>query len=386
MHIGIDAHAIGAQQGGNETYIKQLITALAEIDSTNRYSLYLANAQAANEWRAGFAQAHPNFEIRQIPQPTPLVRVPLYLAYELRRRPVDVLHVQYTAPPFCPVPVVATIHDLAFEHLPETFTRRGAWQLKMTVRRTAQRAARIATVSEYSRQDLLRTYNLPPEKVAVTYNGIAAHFTPTPSTPNEAAQLKTRFGITREFILAVGSLQPRKNLVRLIQAYAKLRTEHPAFTQQLVIVGRKLWLHHEIFAEVARQPWAADVILTGYVADEDLPPLYRAAAVFAYPSIFEGFGLPPLEAMACGTPVLTSNNSCLPEVVGTAALTVDPYDEAALANGLLRVLEEAPLRARLRAAGPERAKLFTWRVAAEKTLELYQASAVASFSRRQKER
>lgn len=390
MHIGIDAHAIGAQQGGNETYIKQLITALAEIDRTNRYSLYLANTQAVAEWRAGFAQAHPNFEIRQIPQPTPLVRVPLYLAYELRRRPVDVLHVQYTAPPFCPVPVVATIHDLAFEHLPETFTRRGAWQLKMTVRRTAQRAARVATVSEYSRQDLLRTYNLPPEKVAVTYNGIAAHFNPTPLAPDEAAQLKTRFGITREFILAVGSLQPRKNLVRLIRAYARLRTERPAFTQQLVIVGRKLWLHHEIFAEVARQPWAADVILTGYVTDEELPPLYRAAAVFAYPSIFEGFGLPPLEAMACGTPVLTSNNSCLPEVVGTAALTVDPYDEAALADGLLRVLQDESLRARLRAAGPARAKSFTWRAAAEKTLELYQSSFAAGFSAsvagRQKER
>jgi glycosyltransferase involved in cell wall biosynthesis len=374
MHIGIDAHAIGAQQGGNETYIKHLITALAALDSRNRYSLYLANAPAAVEWGAGFAQAHPNFTIRQIPQPTPLVRVPVYLAYELRRRPVDVLHVQYTAPPFCPAPIVATIHDLAFEHLPETFTRRGAWQLKMTVRRTAQRAARIATVSEYSRQDLLRTYRLPPEKIAVTYNGIAAHFTPTVAVPDEAAQIRQRFGITRDFILAVGSLQPRKNLVRLIRAYAKLRAEQPDFAQQLVIVGRKLWLHHEIFAEVARQPWATDVILTGYVADEDLPPLYRAAAVFAYPSIFEGFGLPPLEAMACGTPVVTSNNSCLPEVVGTAALMVDPFDETALATGLLRALQDKALRAQLRAEGPLRAKRFTWKEAAETTLQLYQAS------------
>ncbi len=382
MHIGIDAHAIGAQQGGNETYIKQLIIALAELDSTNRYTLYLANAQAAAAWRAGFARAHPNFEIRQIPQPTPLVRVPLYLAYELRRHPVDVLHVQFTAPPFCAAPVLATIHDLAFEHLPETFTRRGAWQLKLTVRRTAQRATRIATVSEYSRQDLLRTYKLPPEKVVVTYNGSAAHFTPTPTTPDEAAQLKARFGITRDFILTVGSLQPRKNLVRLIRAYARLRAERPAFTQQLVIVGRKLWLHHEIFAEVARQPWAADVILTGYVADEDLPSLYRAAAVFAYPSLFEGFGLPPLEALACGTPVVTSNNTCLPEIVGTAALTVDPYDEAALADGLLRVLQDETLCGQLRAAGPERAKLFTWRAAAEKTLQLYQACFAASIERR----
>lgn len=373
MHIGIDAHAIGAQQGGNETYIKQLITALAELDSKNRYSLYLANAQAVAEWRGEFARAHPNFDIRQIPQPTPLVRVPLYLAYELRRRPVDLLHVQFTAPPFCPVPVIASIHDLSFEHLPETFTRRGAWQLQLTVRRTAQRAARVVTISEYSRQDLIQTYRLPPEKVALTPLAPAPLYSQMPATPDEATQIKLRYGIAREFILAVGSLQPRKNLVRLIRAYARLRAERPDFTTQLVIVGRKLWLHDEIFAEVARQPWAEDVILTGYVPEEELPALYRAAAVFAYPSIFEGFGLPPLEAMACGTPVITSNTTSLPEVVGEAALTFDPYDEASLAECLLRALCDEALRTLLKVAGPARARQFTWRNTAEKTLRLYQA-------------
>jgi glycosyltransferase involved in cell wall biosynthesis len=374
MHIGIDAHAIGAQQGGNETYIKNLIRALAALDGTNRYTIYLANAQASAAWRDGFARQHPNFTIRQIPQPTPLVRVPVFLAYELRRRPVDVLHVQYTAPPFCPAPVVATIHDLAFEHLPETFTRRGAFQLQLTVRRTARRAARIATVSEFSRQDLLRTYGLAPDKVAVTHNGLEPQFTPTPQSANEAETLRQRFGITRDFVLAVGSLQPRKNLVRLIRAYSRLRREQPDFKAQLVIVGRKLWLHHEIFAEIGRQPWAQDVILTGYVADEDLPPLYRAATVFVYPSLFEGFGLPPLEAMACGTPVITSNNSSLPEVVGEAALLIDAQDEAALAQAILQTVNDTALRTRLRSAGLERAQLFTWQAAAEKTLALYQAS------------
>src|SRR5262249_41032100 len=150
---------------------------------------------------------------------------------------------------------VATIHDLAFEHLPETFTRRGSMQLKLTVRRTARRAARIATVSEYSRQDLLRTYRLPPEKVAVTYNGIWPHFTAPPASSNEADEIRSRFGISRDFLLTVGSLQPRKNLVRLIRTYAKLRGERPGLAPQLVIVGRKLWLADEIFAEVRRQQW-----------------------------------------------------------------------------------------------------------------------------------
>jgi glycosyltransferase involved in cell wall biosynthesis len=372
MHIGIDAHAIGARQGGNETYIRSLIKSLAEIDGENRYTIYLANAHAADQWRDRFANQYKNFSVRLLPPPTPLVRVPVFLAYELFRRPVDVLHVQYTAPPFCRVPVVATVHDLAFEHMPETFTRRGSFQLKLTVRRTAKKAARIATVSEYSRQDLLSTYKLPPEKVVVTYNGIESHFTPRPASPNEAEEIRARFGVERDFLLAVGSLQPRKNLVRLIRAYAKLRGEREDFTHQLVIVGRRLWLAHEIFDEVKRQRWADDVILTGYVADEDLPALYRVASAFVYPSLFEGFGLPPLEAMACGTPVVTSGVSSLPEVTSDAALLIDPNDEQALASALIEILNNERLRAELREKGIAQAGKFTWRDAAEKTLKLYQ--------------
>jgi glycosyltransferase involved in cell wall biosynthesis len=371
MHIGIDAHAIGAQQGGNETYIRNLIKSLAEVDGENRYTIYLANARAAALWRDGFANQFKNFTIRLLPPPTPLVRVPVFLAYELLKRPVDVLHVQYTAPPFCRVPVIVTIHDLAFEHLPETFTRRGSFQLKLTVRRTAKKAARIATVSEFSRQDLIRTYHLPPEKVTVTYNGIESHFTPQPKSPGESAEIRQRFGIARDFLLAVGSLQPRKNLVRLIRAYAKLRNENENFTRQLVVVGRKLWLTDEIFAEVKKQRWADDVILTGYVADEDLPALYRSASAFVYPSLFEGFGLPPLEAMACGAPVVTSDTSSLPEVTGDAALLIDPRDEQSLVNALIEVVNNQPLRARLREKGIAQAGKFTWREAAEKTLRLY---------------
>jgi glycosyltransferase involved in cell wall biosynthesis len=372
MRIGIDAHAIGARQGGNETYIRGLIKSLAEIDGDNLYTIYLANAAAAARWREGFTNRYKNFSVRLLPPPTPLVRVPVYLTYELFRRPVDVLHVQYTAPPFCRVPVVVTIHDLAFERMPETFTRRGSFQLKLTVRRTAKKAARIATVSEYSRQDLLNIYNLPPEKVAVTYNGVESGFTPRPSTPNEAEEVRRRFGVSRDFLLAVGSLQPRKNLVRLIQAYARLRSERKDFSPQLVIVGRKLWLANEIFDEVKRQRWADDVILTGYVADEDLPALYRAARAFVYPSLFEGFGLPPLEAMACGTPVVTSDVSSLPEITGDAALLIDPNDERALANSLIEIVNNDRLREELREKGIHQAKKFTWRDAAEKTLRLYQ--------------
>ncbi len=145
----------------------------------------------------------------------------------------------------------------------------------------------------------------------------------------------------------------------------------------MVIVGRKLWLTDEIFAEVRRQRWAEDVILTGYVTDEDLPKLYRVATAFVYPSLFEGFGLPPVEAMACGTPVVTSNTSSPPEVVGEAALLIDPCDVQALTSAISQIVGDQPLRAKLRAQGIEQARKFTWRAAAEKTLQLYQESFAA---------
>lgn len=369
MHIGIDAHAIGAQQGGNETYIRNLIVALAELDQTHQYTLYFSAAQAAEVWRNRYA----NFAVRLLPPPTPLVRVPLALALELRRRPVDVLHVQYTAPPFCPAPVVTTIHDLAFEHLPETFTRRGKAQLRLTVRRTARQAAHILTVSEFSRQDILKTYGIPPDKVTVTHNGCEAQFTPHPTSEREAETIKQKFGITRDYLLAVGSLQPRKNLVRLLRAYAQLREQQPGFQLQLVIVGRQLWLYQEILREIRQQNFAADVIVTGYADDEDLPALYRSAVALVYPSLFEGFGLPPLEAMACGTPVITSDSSSLPEVVGDAGILVNPYDEGELAQAMWRITNDAARRAQLRQAGLQQAQRFTWAAAAAKTWAVYQA-------------
>ncbi len=380
MHIGIDAHAIGARQGGNETYIRNLIVALARLDRRNRYTIYLANRAAASYWRDYFARDNSNFQVRMLPPPTPLVRAPVALAVELRRRPVDLLHVQYTAPPFCPAPVIATIHDLAFEHYPETFTRRGSWQMKLTVRRTAQRAARIVTVSEFSRQDLIGTYRLPPEKVVVTYNGVEERFSPETRDPDEALKIRRPYGIEGEYLLAVGSLQPRKNLQRLIRAYGQLRGAHPDLGHRLVIAGRELWLTSEIYREVKREPWARDIIFTGYVSDEDLPALYRHASALVYPSIFEGFGLPPLEAMACGTPVVASNTGSLPEICGTAARLIDPYDVVSIEKGILDVIKDESLRARLREAGIGQAARYSWRAAAEQTLTLYQ-EALASSTR-----
>src|SRR5438874_11744293 len=164
LHIAIDTHSVGAQLGGNESYATNLIEALAEIDKTNSYTLYVTKQTAVDR----FANRWPNFKVKRTLPHTPLVRIPLTLSKELRRHPVDVLHVQYTAPPFAPCPIVVTIHDLSFEHLPETFNRRSWMQLRLTVRSTARRAAQIITVSEYSRQDIIKTYGISPEVISVT--------------------------------------------------------------------------------------------------------------------------------------------------------------------------------------------------------------------------
>ena len=369
MHIAIDAHTVGTGLAGNETYAANLIEALAEVDAENRYTVYVTKQEAFER----FAGRWPNVSVRRTLPHTPLVRVPFTLSAELRRRPVDLLHVQYTAPPFAPCPVVATVHDLSFEHLPETFKRRSWMQLRLTVRRTARRAAHVITPSESTRRDIVTTYAIRPERVSVIPLAAAEHFRPV-TDKEELARALARYGIRGEYVLAVGSIQPRKNLARLVAAYADLRRKRPRSNlPQLVLVGRQAWLYGETLRAVEDEGVRDSTILTGYVSEPDLPALYSGALCFAYPSYFEGFGLPPLEAMRCGTPVITGNLTSLPEVVGDAGLLVDPFDTGALASALARLLDDAHLRAELRARSLARARLFDWRETARRTLEVYRS-------------
>jgi glycosyltransferase involved in cell wall biosynthesis len=374
MHIAIDAHSVGTQLGGNETYATNLIEALAAIDQINRYTLFVTKPSAIER----FANRWPNFTVKQTLPHTPIVRIPITLSAELRKNPVDVLHVQYTAPPLCPCPIVTTIHDLAFEHLPETFKRRSWMQLRITVRHTARRAAEIITVSEYSRQDICATYGISPERVTVTPEAASAEFVPI---TNEAAlqNVRRKYGIERDYLLALGSIQPRKNLVRLIEAYAYLCESHPGRELPLlVIAGKRAWLENEVFRVAKTSAASRDVIFTGYVPDSALPALYSGALCFIYPSYFEGFGLPPLEAMKCGTPVIAGNRTSLPEVVGGAGLLIDPFDSRSIADGIAQLLFNPNVRADLGRRGLERAQLFDWQNTAKQTLQVYERAALNS--------
>jgi glycosyltransferase involved in cell wall biosynthesis len=366
MRIGIDAHAIGSRTAGNETYIKNLIAALAEIDSENQYVLFFTREDVANEW----VGRYKNFSVHLVKPHNRYLRIPVSLPLAVLQSGVDLLHVQYTAPPVCFKPVVTTIHDLSFEHLPEFYTPRERYLFHLAISFTARRAARILTVSEYSRQDLLTTYHLSPEKVVVTPDAIGSQFGPV-RDPEKITAVKKKYRIEKDYLLSVGTLQPRKNIVRLIKAYDALRSSDDEFAHQLVIVGRKGWLYQDIFRVAQGSRHLSDILFTGYVDEEDLPALYNGATAFVYPSIFEGFGLPVLEAMACGTPVVTSNSSSLPEVVGDAGLTVDPYDELAIQKAIQRVVFDEVLRQKLVKRGLAQAQKFSWQKTAEMTLNVY---------------
>ncbi|MDT5295473.1 MAG: hypothetical protein QOJ76_2353, partial [Acidobacteriota bacterium] len=239
MHIAIDAHSVGTGLAGNETYAANLVEALAEVGGENLYTVYVTRPEAFER----FAQRWPHVTARRTLPHTPLVRIPVTLSAELRRRPVDLLHVQYTAPPLAPCPVVATIHDLSFEHLPETFKRRSRMQLRFTVRRTARAAAHVIAPSEFTRRDLIETYGLDPERVSAIPLGVAPHFRPVDDA-GRRERVRRLYGIRGEYVLAVGSIQPRKNLGRLVRAYSALRGERGRSNlPQLVLVGKQAWLY-----------------------------------------------------------------------------------------------------------------------------------------------
>jgi glycosyltransferase involved in cell wall biosynthesis len=382
LRIAIDAHSVGTGLGGNESYATNLIEALAEIDAVNSYTLYVTRRAAVER----FSDRWPNFSVRATLPHTPLIRIPLTLSAELRRNPVDVLHVQFTAPPFSPCPVVVSIHDLSFEHLPQTFKWRSRKQLRITVRRSAREAAQVIALSEYARDDIINTYGVERERVSVIPLAAAAHFRPV-KDEQELQRVRQTYGIEGEYILSVGAIQPRKNLRRLVAAYASLRRARPEGNlPKLVLVGKCAWLYDETLRSIKDLEISNSVVLTGYVPETDLPALYSGALCFVYPSYFEGFGLPPLEAMQCGTPVIVGDQTSLPEVVGDAGVLVDPFDVNDIAAAIEKVIFDSEVRAQLRVKGRERAGLFDWRETARQTLAVYQKAAPREMSPTSKSR
>lgn len=371
MRIAVNAHLLAHthsfRRAGVSHYIEQVLLHLAQIDRANHYTVYTTRGldQAALGLPANFV-VKPS----RLPTINPRVRIPWEqgIAPLLLRNTADLYHgCLNVAPLLSPVPTVITIHDLAFIRFPQTFRAYNRIYLDLATRLSARRASRILAVSEHTKREVVGLLGIPPERVIVTPNAARSHF--RPPAPAAIEQLRARHGLPERFVLYVGTLEPRKNLTTLLEAFALVSRSVP--DAPLLIGGGKGWMYEPIFARLEQLNLRDRVKFAGYLPEEELPLWYAAATVFVFPSIYEGFGMPPLEAMACGTPVITSNTSSLPEVVGDAGLMVAPTDPVALAEAIRRVLVDADLRTELRQRGLARARRFSWADTAAKTLVAY---------------
>jgi glycosyltransferase involved in cell wall biosynthesis len=364
MRVAIDARKL--HDFGIGTYIRNLLRQLARIDHDTEYVLLCCEADLGVA-----AQLGPNFRAVLEPSPNYSIREQLHVPWVLRRERPDLYHApHYVLPVAVSCSSVVTIHDCIHLMFPQYLPNRRAYAYARTqMWAAAHRSDCILTVSDASKRDILQLFNVPPEKIVVVYNAIDSHFSLTPAA-DAIARVRERYQLNQQFVLYVGNIKPHKNLVRLIEAFNDLRTGELE-ELKLVIIGDEISKLPALRRAVHRHKLHKHVRFLGYVPDDQLAVLYRLAAVFVFPSLYEGFGLPPLEAMASGTPVVTSNVSSLPEVVGDAAILVDPHDVGSIVDGLRRVLTD-PVRADdMRRKGLERAREFSWERSVSKTLEVY---------------
>jgi glycosyltransferase involved in cell wall biosynthesis len=367
MRVAIDTRKI--HDFGIGTYIRNLLRQLARIDRETEYVLLCREPDLGIA-----AQLGPNFRSVREPSPNYSLREQIHVPWVLRRERPDVYHApHYVLPPAVRCRSVVTIHDCIHLMFPQYLPNRAAYAYaRASMWAAARRSDRILTVSEASKRDILSLFNVKPEKIVVVYNAIDEHFSTTPSEEH-VARIRERYQLDHKFVLYVGNIKPHKNLVRLIEAFSQLRRTHDDL--KLLIIGDEISRLPALRRAVHRHKLHKYVRFLGYLKDDTLTVLYRLASVFVFPSLYEGFGLPPLEAMASGTPVVTSNVSSLPEVTGDAAVLVDPYDVDSIGDGMRRVLDDRQLADDLRSKGLKRAREFSWERSVEKTQRVYREVA-----------
>lgn len=368
MRIAIDATSLPPTPLGAANYIVSLTTALADLHPAERI-LVLVQPQHASRF-----SDHEQLEIVGVSRAGPLRRViweQTVLPLVCRRLKVDLLHSpHYSRPLLLPCRSVVTVHDLTFFLLPEVHLAYKRLFFRAMTRVAARRAQALIVPSQSTCTDLRRITRVAESRVHMVPYGIGPSFRPV-RDPDRRRAIAERYGLPNEFLLYVGNLEPRKNLPRLLEAYARLPARQ--VVPPLVMAGTRGWKDSLLRKTMERLNLGRRVVTPGYIPQEDLPTVYSMATALVYPSLYEGFGLPVLEAMACGTPVITSNVSSMPEVAGDAALLVSPEDTETLAGALERMLGEPDLRAELSQRGLVRAREFTWRRAAESTLAVYRS-------------
>jgi glycosyltransferase involved in cell wall biosynthesis len=375
VNIGIDYTAALKQSGGIGRYARGLITTLAELDSHHNYTL-LTTPDAPRKG-LDFFLAYPNFSNRTYPLPERWMTIGWHRFYlpvpaEWFAGEINLFHSpNFILPPVRRAKTLLTVHDLSFIRHPQGAVESLRKWLNQVVPRSLTRADHILADSYSTKDDLIEIYNIPPDDITVVGAGVEKRFQPI----TDSGQLQTvrqKYNLPEKFILGLGTLEPRKNFTGLIEAFSQSPVNK---THHLVIAGGKGWLYDEIFATAEKSPVANRIHFTGFVADKDLPALYNLADVFAYPSHYEGFGIPVIEAMACGAPVVCANNSCLPEVAGQSALQITATDIPALAEALSCLSIDTSLREDAIREGFRQAKKFNWPAAAKRLLGVYQRFA-----------
>ena len=362
MRVAFDAHVVGERESGNETYAVNLLRALVNDPGGNSYQVLTPHPDRLR----AIMELPPSATIVRVRPATSVLRIPFGIPSAVRRYRSEVLHVSYVAPPAVACPTVVTVHDLSYLAYPQSLSPRARLILTNLVPFSVRRAARVIAVSRFTRDDLVRRYGIAEEKISMIHEAAGPAFQPI----DDAGSRPLPEGVTQPFVLAVGNLEPRKNLARLIEAFAALARE-PGVTAKLVLVGRAKGQADALARLVEQHGLRERVVFTGFVEERELVRLYNRAAVFVYPSLYEGFGLPPVEAMACGCPVVASNVTAMPEVLGDAALLVDPTSTYALAEAMREVLGREGLASDLRVRGLRQAARYSWAKAAEQTGEVY---------------
>lgn len=368
FRIGIDSHAVTGEGNGNSTYYKNL---LLEIPKVNYNAEYVYYTGIRNTFYKEFDMIR-GISIEELFLKSGIGRTLFSLPVSSVTDNLDLLHVQYHTPIYSKCPVVVTIHDICFEHFPEYYSKLHLLLSKYYVKWSSKTAAKIITVSNYSAMDIQKKYGIPDDKIAVIHNGVDKSFQPIyPRTVRE--ELKKRYNAVEGFVLFVGRTDdPRKNLLRLINAFAELKKNN-SVKQKLILVG-KIGNHtEELKKNCVDLRIADDVQFLGVIPVSEIILLMATADLFVYPSLFEGFGLPVLEAMSCGTPVVASNNTSIPEVVGDAGILVNPCDIRELVIAMQTILCDRRVAQRLSQSGINRAKTFSWEAAARKTIQVYES-------------
>ncbi len=364
MRIGVDLTAIWRPATGMENVAIEMTRALLRADKVNRYILFFAGVV-----HPAFEEFSGRYEAVLGPVAHEALLKNLWFPKAASAARLDYLHFPIFPPPlWCPWTTGWTVPDATPWMYPDTMKASSRWYFRLLGGRAVRKSRILITDTESARQDLLTYLRIPPDRLHVIYPGVKPVFR-VHRDAHVFDEVRRRHALPANFILFVGTIEPRKNLRRLLRAFRMLKTERN-FAPSLVIVGRKGWLYDSVFSELADEEFRASVTITGYVSDEDLVQIYNMADSFVFPSLYEGFGLPCVEAMMCGCPVITANRGALREVTGDCALHTDPEDVRAIADAIWKVSRDSTLRNRLVSNGPGRAALYSWSTYAERLLDL----------------